>query len=102
MPQVDMAEGGDQVPSALRAITSPVPILYVTIIPTFATVIIASPFACLRIDSGMDFSGFSFPIYKLHLSVESLVRSILVDPIRLIEQAANIASSKAYFNLNFC
>jgi hypothetical protein len=38
----------------------------------------------------------------LHLSVESLVSSILVDPIRLIEQAANIASSKAYYNLNFC
>jgi hypothetical protein len=93
-----MAEGGDQVPLALRAITSPVPILYVTIIPTFTTVIIASPFACLRTESGMDFSGFSLPIYKLHLIVKSLVSSILVGSIWLIEQVGNIASSKPYFD----
>jgi len=53
-----MAEGGDHEPSSLRAITSPVPTLYVTITPTFTTVIIARPFARRRMASGIDFSGF--------------------------------------------
>lgn len=58
MPNEDTAEGGDHEPSSLRAITSPVPTLYVTITPTFTTVIIARPFACPRMASGIDFSGF--------------------------------------------
>ena len=58
MPNEDMAEGADHDPSSLREITSPVPTLYVTITPIFAIVIIARPFACRRMTSGIDFSGF--------------------------------------------
>jgi hypothetical protein len=56
-----MADGGDQDPSSLRATTSPVPMLYVTITPTFAVVRIARPLARFKIASGMDFSGFRVP-----------------------------------------
>jgi hypothetical protein len=40
-----------------------VPTLYVRTAPALATVRIASPFAPLRIDDGMDFSGFNLAIY---------------------------------------
>jgi len=49
-----------------------VPTLYVTTAPALATVRIASPFAPLRIDDGMDFSGFNLATYifekKKHFS----------------------------------
>lgn len=62
MPKDAIADRGDQDPSSLRATTNPVPTLYVTIKPTFATVKIARPLACFRIAPGMDFSGVKHPI----------------------------------------
>lgn len=61
MPKDEIADGGDQDPSSLRAITNPVPTLYVTIKPTLATVKIARPLACFRIAPGMGFSGVKHP-----------------------------------------
>jgi hypothetical protein len=62
-PTDKIADGADHDPSDLRATTRPVPILYVRTAPALATVSTASPFAPLRIDDGMDFSGFSLDTY---------------------------------------
>jgi hypothetical protein len=62
-PTDKIAEGADHDPSDLRATTRPVPTLYVRTAPALATVRIASPFAPLRIDDGMDFSGFNLATY---------------------------------------
>lgn len=70
-PTDKIAEGADHEPSDLRATTRPVPTLYVRTAPALATVRIASPFAPLRIDDGMDFSGFNLATYipkQKHLS----------------------------------
>jgi hypothetical protein len=64
-PTDKIADGADHDPSDLRATTRPVPILYVRTAPALATVSTASPFAPLRIDDGMDFSGFSLDTYIL-------------------------------------
>jgi hypothetical protein len=58
-PTDKIAEGADHDPSSLRATTRPVPTLYVRTAPALATVRTARPFAPLRIDEGMDFSGFN-------------------------------------------
>ena len=62
-PTDKIADGADHDPSDLRATTRPVPILYVRTAPALATVSTASPFAPLRIDDGIDFSGFNLETY---------------------------------------
>jgi hypothetical protein len=62
-PTDKIADGADHDPSDLRATTRPVPILYVRTAPALATVSTARPFAPLRIDDGMDFSGFNLETY---------------------------------------